>query len=350
MKIVVDSKIPYIKGVFEPYIENGEVSYIAGGQISAEDVKDADALIVRTRTQCDKHLLDESNVRIVASATIGADHLDINYLDSRGIKWVTAPGCNAGGVCQYVFTSLFAIAERKNINLSQKTIGIIGVGNVGSRVADLALNLGFKVFYNDPPRERIEGGDYFCTLEHLLEKSDIVTCHVPLDTITEGMAGDAFFSKLKNGNIFINTSRGEIVDEKALLENIELGKFAAVILDVWKNETSGISEELLSKVDIATPHIAGYSLEGKQNGTVAVVRVVAKELRLRELEEFEVVSKSGETPSLELFPPKNRKQLADSMLGVFPIWELDSQLRNAPNEFERIRSDYDMRREFIVKL
>ena len=213
MKIVADVDVPFLRGVLEPY---GEVVYKKGAEITNDDVRDADALILRTRTKCNAELLDGSSVRLIATATIGTDHVDFDYCNSHGIEVQNAAGCNAGGVMQYVFSALYGVAARKGIKIDGGTIGIIGVGNVGKRVEKMAEYLGFNVLRCDPPRAATEGSEGFCPLEYLLENSQVVTMHVPLDENTRNMADEAFFALMQPGAIFINASRGEVVNDDAL--------------------------------------------------------------------------------------------------------------------------------------
>jgi erythronate-4-phosphate dehydrogenase len=205
MKIVADKDIPFLEGVFEPY---ADVVYIKGDQIVREDLLDADVLIVRTRTQCNADLLEGTSVKMVTTATIGTDHIDLEYCRANGIEVANAAGCNAGGVMQYVFSAVYGVAARKGIKLDEATFGIIGAGNVGTKVEELARYLGFNVLRCDPPRAAAEGEEGFCSLEHLLENSHIVTMHVPLDETTRGMADETFFALMKPGAIFINSARG----------------------------------------------------------------------------------------------------------------------------------------------
>ena len=215
MKVVADVDIPFLKGVLEPY---AEVVYKKGFDITREDILDADALLIRTRTRCDASLLGGTKVSLITTATIGTDHIDLDYCREHGIEVANASGCNAGGVMQYVFSALYGVAARKGIKIAGSTIGIIGVGNVGKKVESMAEYLGFNVLRCDPPRAQKEGPAGFCSLEYLIENSDIVTLHVPLDEMTRGMASDAFFTLMKPGAIFINASRGEVVNETALIE------------------------------------------------------------------------------------------------------------------------------------
>lgn len=344
IRIVADIDIPYLRGVLEPY---AEVVYMKGRDINPAAVRDADALLIRTRTHCDSTLLEGSKVKFIASATIGTDHVNREYLASRNIHFENAPGCNAGGVMQYVHTALFAVASRKNLHLEGKTFGVIGVGNTGGRVAALAEHLGFKVLRNDPPKEA-QGDDkgLYCPLEHLLEHSDIISMHVPLDGTTEGMCDRDFFSRMKPGAIFINASRGEVVVDEALKGRC--GELSALILDVWNGEPGAISQELVAAADIATPHIAGYSYEGKINGTAMVVQALARHFGIGELSEF--APEHTPVPQVSFYREdgrmRDRDEIASLLLERFPVYELDKALRSDPGSFERIRAEYKYRREF----
>lgn len=368
--IIIDEAIPFIKGVFEPY---ATVCYSNGSEF---DSKNADILITRTRTKCNAALLDGTHVKMIATATIGTDHIDLDYCKLHGIKVVSAPGCNSGGVMQYVYTALFALAEKYKINLypdSPLTIGVIGVGHVGTKVAALGEHLGFNVLRNDPPKEKfqkeilqrkmlkIEMAEKYYPLDYLLKNSDIVTLHVPLDESTREMANEEFFSKMKSGAIFFNTCRGGVMSNNALLNALDVnningsgngsGKLRAAVIDTWNSEP-GISIDLLQAVAIATPHIAGYSYEGKINGTTAVVRKVADFLNIPELKKYTVGSikdmngiRTESTPHIN-FAGLSQSEIAEKLLRNFPIWDLDSKLRSHPENFEKLRSNYEYRREF----
>ena len=344
MKIVADLDIPFLEGVFEPY---GEVVYKKGIDIVADDVVDADALLVRTRTQCDAALLEGSKVKIVASATIGTDHIDKEYCASRGIEVANASGCNAGGVMQYVFSAVYGIAARKGIKLDDVTFGVVGVGNVGKRVAEMAESLGFKVMRCDPPRAQKEGPEGFCTLEELLAESHVVTLHVPLDETTRGMANEDFFTLIRPGAIFINAARGEVVDEAALMAAIP--KLGAVVIDTWNNEPT-VNEELVEMVDIATPHIAGYSYQGKVNGTRMAVRAVAECLGLEALKEFSPDDSDEDRQPVRLdLRGRNHGEIAAVLQYNYPIFTDDFRFRMEPHKFEKLRNEYQYRREIVLE-
>lgn len=343
MKIVADVDVPFLKGVLEPY---GEVVYKKGPEICRDDVKDADALILRTRTKCDAALLDGSGVRLIATATIGTDHVDFDYCNSHGIEVHNAAGCNAGGVMQYVFSALYGVAARKGIKIDGATMGIIGVGNVGKKVEKMAEYLGLNVLKYDPPRAIAEGQEGFCSLEYLLENSQIVTMHVPLDDMTRGMADETFFALMQPGSIFINASRGEVVDETAL--KAAFPKFGAVVIDTWNNEPN-VDEELVDMADIATPHIAGYSYQGKQMGTAMAVRAVARHFGIEDLYEFFPEDEPDHDPVLLDLKGKNHGQIAAVFQYNYPIFTDDFRFKMDPSRFDKLRSEYQYRREVYVE-
>ena len=344
MKIVADKNIPFLEGVFEPY---AEVVYLDGCHITREDVADADALIIRTRTKCNAELLDGTRVKMISTATIGMDHIDLQYCAENGIEVNNAEGCNAGGVMQYVFSALYGVAARKNIKLDDANFGIIGVGNVGKKVEKMARYLGFNVLRCDPPRAAAEGEEGFCSLDYLLANSQIVTMHTPLDDTTRGMADADFFMKMQPGAIFINASRGEVMDEAALKEIYP--KLGAAIIDTWNNEPD-VDEELIDLVDVATPHIAGYSYQGKQNGTASAVRSVARHFGIEELYDF---YPENDIPDHEpvLLDLKDKKQgeIAAVFQYNYPIFTDDFRFRMDPTRFEKFRSEYQYRREVYVE-
>lgn len=343
IRIIIDQAIPFIEGVLEPY---ADVRYMEGRAISHEDAMNSDALIVRTRTKCDASLLEGTPVKFIATATIGMDHIDLPYCNGKGIIVRNSAGCNAGGVMNYVFSALYGVAARKALRLESGKLGIIGVGNVGRRVDSVAGSLGFKVLKNDPPRMAEEGMEGFCPLDYLLSNADIVTMHVPLNETTRGMANDEFFGMMKPGTIFINASRGEVVDEAALKRAIP--KLGPVIIDTWNNEPN-IDRELLNMVDIATPHIAGYSYQGKQNGTTMAVRALARFFGIEPLYDFFPKTEIIDLESIRLdLKGKSQGEVASVLQYNYPIFTDDFMLRMAPENFESLRSNYQYRREFYI--
>ena len=343
MKIVADTNIPFLKGVFEPY---GEVVYKDGRAIGREDCLDADVLIIRTRTRCDAALLEGTRVKVIATATIGMDHVDMPWCIEHGIIVYNAEGCNAGGVVDYVLSALYGVASRKAIRLEGETIGIVGVGHVGERVAEAAQKLGFQALLCDPPRAEMEGPDKFCSLEFLLENSQIVTMHTPLDDSTRIMADEDFFQKIAPGTIFINASRGEVVDETALMR--ARPKLGAVVIDTWCNEPD-VNRNLIDVCDIATPHIAGYSYQGKQMGTAMAVRSVAKHFGIDALKDYFPETESPDLDPIRIdVSGKSQGEITSILQYNYPIFTDDFFFRSAPENFEKIRSEYRYRREFYI--
>ena len=343
LKIVADKAIPFLEGVFDPY---ADMTYLPGDKIGPEDVRDADVLMVRTRTKCNADLLEGSKVKFIATATIGTDHIDFPYCDSKGIVVRNAPGCNAGGVMEYVFSALYGLASRRSISLQGDTIGIIGVGHVGSLIERMGRALGFKILKCDPPRAEAEGSFGFCDLDYLLQNSQIVTLHVPLDETTRGMANSEFFSLRQPGAFFINAARGEVVCDDALKAAIP--KLGPVIIDTWNHEPD-IDLDLMDKVAIATPHIAGYSYQGKQNGTAAAVRAVAHYFGITELYEFFPKTDLPENEAVKLdLKGLNQGEIASVLQYNYPIFTDDFMLRLNPENFDRLRSEYNYRREVYI--
>jgi len=266
MKIVIDDKIPYIKEAFEHV---AEVIYLPGNRTTKEVVKDADAIITRTRTTCNRELLEGSTVSFIATATIGFDHIDTQYCKEAGIEWTNAPGCNAESVNQYISSALFSWTMKKRTTLSDLTIGIVGVGQVGSRVAKSCEIFGMKVLLNDPPRERIEGSEKFVSLETIQKEADIITFHVPLnmdgEDATYHMVNDSFLNNLAKKPLIINSCRGEVFETQAIINARNSNGLSGMVIDCWEGEPD-LNLDLLKKVDYGTPHIAGYSKDGKANG------------------------------------------------------------------------------------
>ncbi len=273
LNVVVEANIPYIKGVLEPY---GNITYLEAGDIDARAAADADALIVRTRTRCDGSLLGGSRCQFIATATIGTDHIDMPWCAARGIEVANAPGCNAPAVAQYVFASL---ALGTGGRLDGKTIGIAGVGNVGSIVARWAPQLGMRTMLCDPPRQLAEGGDHWHTLAEIAAEADIITFHTPLDESTRHIVDSAFIDSLRRSPVLVNAARGGITDTQALITGLKSGRVSQVVIDCWEGEPA-ISPELLSMAAVATPHIAGYNHEGKVRATRMALDAFARHFGL----------------------------------------------------------------------
>lgn len=340
MKIIIDSYIPYIQGVLDSH---AEVLYLPYKQITPEVVHDADALVVRTRTRCDEKLLAGSKVRFIASATIGYDHIDADYCRRHGITWTNAPGCNALSVAQYIASVFCYLSQKNGFELQGKTIGVVGVGAVGSKIAQLAASFGMRVLRNDPPRARREGDDTFVSLKTICEEADIITFHPLLNVTGEDatlhLADKCFFESLKKQPVIINAARGEIVDTKALLDAIRNKQVAEVVLDCWEDEPD-IDRELLALTTLATPHIAGYSADGKANAATYSVRSLSRFFSLG-LDNW-VVPGLPEPYPLDF---KNINNIQDFFLETYHVDQDSEHLKLSPESFEDLRSNYPFRRE-----
>lgn len=324
LNIVVEANIPYIRGVLEPY---GNVTYLGAGDIDTRAVADADALIVRTRTRCDASLLDGSRCQFIATATIGTDHIDMPWCASRGIEVANAPGCNAPAVAQYVFASL---AEVTGSRLHGKTIGIVGVGNVGSIVARWAPQLGMRAMLCDPPREMAEGGDGWHTLAEIAGEADIITFHTPLDETTRHIVDQAFIGSLRHSPVLVNAARGGITDTQALIAGLETGKVSQAVIDCWEGEPE-ISPALLSMAAVATPHIAGYNHEGKVRATRMALDAFARHFGLPHIPMAETAP-SGAAPEVTL----------DAITRSYDPAVDTRALKDDPTSFETLRNRYNI--------
>ncbi len=338
MKIIVDDKIPYIKGQVERLAD--EVVYLPGAAITADDVRDADALLVRTRTHCNSHLLEGSRVRFVATATIGFDHLDTDFLREAGILWTNCPGCNATSVGQYVRNSLLLWAQHKGTSPDSLTVGIIGVGHVGTAVYQALQPLGCRLLLNDPPRAEREGTAGFSTLQELQQQCDVITIHTPL--VRDGkhptmhLVDDAFLHALPRCPLLINSGRGEVVDNEALERALDEGRIAQAIVDTWENEPA-LRHSLLQKVFIGTPHIAGYSADGKANATRMSLEALARWM--------------GSDATFDVQPPALPADITlpadpwQRALALYNPMDDSRRLKAHPEDFEKQRGDYPLRRE-----
>ncbi|MGB4415741.1 MAG: 4-phosphoerythronate dehydrogenase PdxB [Paludibacter sp.] len=348
MKIIIDDKIPYICGAFENV---AEVIYLAGSETTSEIVKDADAIVTRTRTICNEKLLAGSSVKFIATATIGYDHIDTDYCDAAGIKWTNAPGCNSKSVEQYIASTLMVLAETKKLQLKDLCIGIVGVGNVGSKVAMICEILGMKVLLNDPPRQRAEGSAVFVSLEQIKEQADIITLHVPLnmkgEDATFHLADKNFFETLNRKPVLINSCRGEVVETNAVKFALENGQISDFVCDCWENEPD-IDLELLEMTQIATPHIAGYSKDGKATGTLMSVQAISDffGLGLNNWRPSGVELPANPIIEIDGAGMSEQDVISKAILHTYDIRNDDRLFRNKPADFEKQRGDYPTRREF----
>ena len=343
MKIIIDTEIPFIKGVFEPY---AQVEYLTGDEITPESVRDADALVVKGHTKCNASLLEGSKVKMIATTLVSMDHIDTQFCNNNGIYFQNAKGTTAGAVSNYVFSAIYGCAARRSIQLSGSTIGILGYGSAGKRIETAARALGFKVLIEDPPKANIESPSQFCNLDYLLANSDIVTLHLPLNERTKGLANASFFAKMKYGAFFINTSQGGLVVDNDLINAIP--KLGPVIIDCWNNEPN-INIELLDKIDIGTPNIAGYSSQSKLAATRSVVRSVARFFGFSELFDFFPKPDIDGMDSIHVdITGKSQGEIASIFQYNYPIFTDDFLLRMAPWAFNELRIKYKYRREFHI--
>ena len=351
MKIIIDENIAFAEEAFSAL---GNVKLLDGRNLKNKDVNDTDALIVRSVTDVDEDLLRNSNIKFVGTATIGTDHIDLDYLLNNNIEFSDAKGCNADSVAEYVFTALFNIASQQNISLKGKTIGVVGVGNIGSRVVRIAKVLGLKVLKNDPPLERRGTGKNYVSLDDVL-KADIITLHVPMiyegADLTFHLLNQNNLKYIKEGTIIINTSRGAVIDNSSLFEEANR-KDLYLILDVWENEPS-INTDLLLKTELATPHIAGYSIEGKVNGTKMIYDALCRYLKVQPT--WKPKLPRIEFNKQELPKSSNEeKRFYNLLSSIYNIENDDEQLRKIlnykPGEraayFDMLRKKYPLRREF----
>lgn len=338
MKIIIDNKIPYINEAISQIAD--EVLYVPGKDFTPELVRDADALIIRTRTHCNRELLDGSRVKFIATATIGFDHIDTDYCRRSGITWTNAPGCNSASVAQYIESALSLLKLAKGKKLDEMCIGIVGVGNVGSKIIKVAESQGMRVLLNDSPREEKEGNAAFCSLERIAQECDVITFHVPL--YKEGkyktlhLADDSFFRSLKRKPILINTSRGEVVDTHALLNAMQTGGVSEAIIDVWENEPD-IHPELLDKAFIATPHIAGYSADGKANATRMSLDAVCRFFGIKAA--YTILPPAPENNIIQAISQE------EAFLKIYNPRRDSDALKAHPEHFEQLRGNYPLRRE-----
>ena len=331
IKIVADKDIPFLEGVLEPF---AEVVRLDGRSIGPREVRDADAVVVRTRTRCDARLLGGSSVRAVVTATIGTDHIDTLWCRSRGVAVFNAAGCNARGVLQWVAAVLAHLARTRDLKPSETVLGVVGVGHVGSLVCEYASRWGFRTICCDPPREEREHCG-FVTAAEVFGAADIVTLHTPLDDTTRHLVNSELLASCGRKPFVINSSRGEVADGGALLAS-----GVDFALDVWENEPD-IDRRLLERAVIATPHIAGYSLQGKANASAAAVEALAAFFGLPLAGWYP----EGVRPSQP--QPTGWEQMCREMAERYDIDSESRRLKAHPELFESMRNGYDYREEFF---
>ena len=348
MHLLIDNKIPFIA---EAAQQLGQCTFKEGAAITRDDLVGVDVLIVRTRTHCNRELLHGTSVRLVVTATIGHDHLDLDYLREAGIAWANCPGCNANSVAQYVRAALW-LASAEGIVTPQLArdelaeplvVGIVGVGHVGSAVARALEAEGCRILRCDP----LKGEPY--TLEQLAEQAEVISFHTPLTTDgpcpTYHLADEAFFQRVARRPLIINAARGECVDTQALKVALRDGRVRQAVIDVWEGEPTP-DAELLAAAFIATPHIAGYSADGKANGSRMALEAVARHFGL----DAPTVPSPRTLEALESYgplryPAESFSPRALAQLRRYNPMVDSRRLKAAPDQFEQLRGNYPFRRE-----
>ena len=361
LQILADENIPCVE---EAFGKLGSIERCAGREIGPESVRDIDVLLVRSVTPVGPSLLDGSTVRFVGSATIGTDHVDQDYLGERGIAFAHAPASNADSVADYVIAALLTLARRQNVRLQDQTVGIVGCGNIGGRLARRLPALGVEVLCNDPPlEEEAEKADQphaFVALATVLRQADAITCHVPLTTDgshpTHHLLDADALARVQSGAWLLNTSRGSVVDNEALLGAIEDGRIGAATLDVWEGEPSP-NPDLVRAVDVATPHIAGYAYDGKVRGTTMLYEALCEHLGLEPAWDPATVLQPDAPDVLRCHPPDPRLPRTDGLhhlaAQAYDLAADDARMRqildHSPSErgdyFSSLRKSYPIRRE-----
>ena len=353
MKIIADENIPHAR---EAFAALGEVSTLPGRNMQASDLVDCECLLVRSITRVNADLLDGTAVRFVASATIGTDHIDLDYLAQNNIAFANAPGCNAESASEYMINALFALADKRQFDPFKLTAGIIGHGNVGSRVKNKLDALGINTLVNDPPLQ--QAGDdslNYVSLQTILHECDFITCHVPLTTqgehATKHLLDSDRLQELTRGCVLFNAARGPVIDNRALSQLLQQRSDLTVFLDTWEGEPA-IDQDLLLQVDLATPHIAGYSVEGKLRGTQMILQAacqhfcIGSEWSMQDhLPDIQTLTFNAQTDSV--FWPTLFKE-------HFDVFEDHQRLcasaslppAHAASEFDLLRKNYPKRYEY----
>ncbi len=353
MKIIADENIPLLDKLFGAL---GEVVALPGRKICAESLGDAEVLLVRSVTKVDEVLLRHSRIRFVGTCTIGTDHVDLDYLRARNITFASAPGCNAHSVVDYVLSCLCVISERRGVPVERMSVGIVGVGNVGGRLAKRLQSIGVRCLLNDPPRQEA-GEKGLVSLEEVMA-ADVVSLHTPLTKTgphaTWHLFDSARLMELRPGQTLINTSRGDVVDNQALLAVLEAHSDIDAIMDVWEDEPQ-INLALARRVLLATPHIAGYSLEGKANGSEQIYQALCQFAGLPA--RYGSAQFLPEPPLTKLTVSSQISPEAAMLAAIRVVYDvrsdhykmmacLEANTTDIASAFDRLRKDYPVRREF----
>lgn len=353
LNILADENIPALEPLFGRF---GSITRLPGRNMQAADLADADLLLVRSITQVNEALLEQSPVRFVGTATIGTDHIDQDYLQQRGIAFSSAPGCNADAVAEYVISTLLLVAREQAFNLQTKTVGIVGVGNVGSRLQHRLERLGIRLLLNDPPRQK-RGEAGFSELNQLLAEADIICLHTPLtregEDATRHLLNKINLPLIKQGAILLNAGRGPVIDNQDLLEWHQQREDVTLLLDVWEDEPR-VDAELAARVRIGTPHIAGYSYDGKIRGTWMLYQAFCESQGITADISFTELLPGDIAPQLSL---KGDETLTDIVHQIYQPEADDQRFRDSlmdtamqPQNFDLLRKQYPVRREFAAAI
>jgi len=353
MNIVADENITFIHEVFDGL---GEVKTYAGRSITAEQVKDADVLLVRSVTQVNEGLLSGSNVKFVGTCTIGTDHIDQSYLEQQNIGFSAAPGCNANAVVDYVISTLVVLAQQQGFDLFERSVGIVGVGNVGSRLKKRLQALGIRCLCNDPLHDDQEVAG-LVHLDQLIAEADVISIHTPLtfdgEHPTHHLFNTSTLAQLKPNTILINTGRGPVIDNQALTSFLKQRADVTAVLDVWEHEPE-VDLPLLAQVTLATPHIAGYSFDGKVGGTGMIYEALCRYFKLPERLDVQALAPAAMPIKCDV--AKGLSAVFEAVLSCYDVRADDARFRQQmvsennqrADSFDALRKNYPLRRELGV--
>ena len=347
IKIVADDAIPFLKGVLEPF---ADITYENGASITNAMLQNAKALFIRTRTEANEELLKNTSVEFIATATIGTDHLDEIYLNKNHITWTNAVACNANSVLQYIIAAVFHIIQKEHLKFSEITLGIIGVGNIGSRIRDFFKMLGVKILCSDPPLKAKDKNFTDTPLQEIYKNADIITFHTPYIQAgpfkTFHLCDTSSFEMMKPSAWIINASRGAVVDNKSLESALKENKIRGAVLDVFENEPN-VNQEFINLLEIATPHIAGYGLDGKSNATSIIVREFANYFHIGALNHFEICLPEIKEPLTFEFSKTDtpEKIFYEIFKQTYDIHKESEKFKQDISKFEFLRKNYPVRRE-----
>ncbi|OIQ25618.1 4-phosphoerythronate dehydrogenase [uncultured Vibrio sp.] len=350
MKILIDENMPYAEALFS---QLGDVTLKAGRTLTADDLIDVDALMIRSVTKVNEALISKANkLKFVATATAGMDHIDQPLLESKGIAFTAAPGCNKVGVAEYVFSVMMVLAQQHGFSVFDKTVGIVGAGQVGSYLAKCLSGIGIKVLINDPPKQQQGDARQFTPLNELLEQADIISLHTPItkdgEFPTHHLIDDAVLSALRSDQILINAARGPIVDNTALKQRLMKQDGFTAALDVFEFEPE-VDMALLPYLAFATPHVAGYGLEGKARGTTMIFNSYCEFLGKENRANASDLLPTAPVPALKLDRAWDEATLHNLTQLIYDVRKDDALFRRriaTPGSFDKMRKEYWDRREY----